>query len=428
MTKTKTLLKILLLPAVLAAASCAPVDIPPPAVTPQAADAFFIDPRTGYDAPIPAAIAPKFDTAWRWAVAGNDAEAQKRLAEILARQPGFLPATLALAAIDIRAGRYDQARTPVAEALERVPGYLAARVYEAEIAWREQKTRAALDLYRALAATPGAPAFAAERAAELQQAIFNELYAAAQAAPAAEAARLLREALALNAGAIDARILLAQKLVAQKQYEEARRELDPLLDTAADRAEVQEMLGEIEVGRGKYEEAIVRYDRLARRTKEPRYQRRLDEIKLEWNAANMPSHYRAALDSPSLTRADLATLLYWTVPAVRFAQNLPSPPIAVDIENVPGREEMIRAIAIGLYDVDQVTRRVSPYRAVTAGRLSAHLGRLLTLRGASCARGTSGDRALAACNIPDPMTGRASEDPITGREAAALLTQVAKVF
>ena len=49
--------------------------------------------------------------------------------------------------------------------------------------------------------------------------------------------------------------------LAQRQFDEARKELDPLLDTIADRPEIQEMLAEIEVGRGRFQEAIVRYDR-----------------------------------------------------------------------------------------------------------------------------------------------------------------------
>ena len=52
----------------------------------------------------------------------------------------------------------------------------------------------------------------------------------------------------------------------------------------------------------------MRLDRLARRTRDARYQRRLDEVKSEWSAANMPSHYRAALESTALTRAELAVL------------------------------------------------------------------------------------------------------------------------
>ena len=39
---------------------------------------------------------------------------------------------------------------------------------------------------------------------------------------------------------------------------------------------------------------------------------RLEEIKSEWSAANMPAHYRTALDSLAVTRSDFAVLLYWT--------------------------------------------------------------------------------------------------------------------
>lgn len=425
MTRSKTLL---LLAFALVAAGCTPPDRPAPVVTPTGSDRFLVDPRLGYDATIPPAIGAQFETAWRWAVAGDEAEALGRMAEILEKNPDFAPARLAVAALDIRAGRYDPARGAIAEALQRNPNWTAARVYEAEIAYREKQTRAAYDLYVALAADAKAPEFVKERVDELRGAMFNELFAAAQSAPDAEAVRLLREALALDAGSIDARILLAQKLLAQGQFDAARTELDPILDTAATRIEVQQMLAEIDVGRGRYQEAIVRYDRLARQTNDERYERRLEEIKMEWGAANMPAHYRTALDSTALTRAELATLLYWTVPQVRFAQNLPSPPIALDIENVDGREEVIRAMALGLYDVDPVTRRVSPNRQVTASRLYTHLVRLLQLRGAACARGLTADRVLAACGVPDPLAGRTPDATITGRETVAALQQVTKAL
>ncbi len=423
MTKSTILF---LLACALVAARCTPATAPAPVVIPTGGDQSLIDPRIGYEGTIAPATATRFDTAWRWAVAGEEAEAQRRVAEVLQRDPGFAPATLATAAIDIRAGRYDAARATVREALRRQPNWTAARVYEAEIAYREKQTRIAFDLYRGLASDPNAPGFVRERADELRDLIFNELYAEAQAAEAADAARLLREALALNPGALEARILLAQRLVAQRQFDEARQELDPLLNTAPDRAEVQEILGEIDAGRGRYQEAIVRYERLFRRTSDPRHARRLEEIKVEWSAANMPSHYRNALTSAAITRADFATLLYWTVPAVRFAQNLPTPPIAIDIQNVAGREEIIRAIALGLFEVDPVTRRVSPSRQVTASRLAVHLARVLQLRGASCARGVAQDRVLAACGVTVPT--ETPDEPVSGREAVAALQQVAKAL
>ncbi|HYR27914.1 MAG TPA: tetratricopeptide repeat protein, partial [Thermoanaerobaculia bacterium] len=249
------------------------------------------------------------------------------------------------------------------------------------------------------------------------------------AARDAEAVPLFREALAYNPAAMDVRVALSGRLVNLGQFDEARRELDPVLNTAdVDRPAVQEILAEIDVGRGRYQEAIVRYDRLARRVQEPRYTARLEQIKEQWSMANMPPQFRQALESPAITRADLAVLLYWTVPSVRFAQNLASPPIAIDIENVAGREEMIRAIALGLYDVDPVTRRVSPSRAVTASRLSAHLARVLTLRGAACARGITHDRVLNACGVADPGVTVPADATITGREAARALEQVAKAL
>lgn len=240
------------------AASCAPVDPPAPNVIPEGDDAYLIDPRTGWEGTLPPQAATRFETAWRWTMAGNEQEARTRLADVLTRHPDYTPARLAGAALDIRAGRYDDALAVVREALERDPDYLAARVYEAEIAVRRNDTRAAYDLYRAVAADPNAPAFAAGRVAQLQEALFNQTFAAAQTAGDAEAVRLLREALTLNPGAVEPRIQLAQRLVAQKEYDEARRELEPVLDAAPDRAEVQEMLAEIDFGRGRYQEAIVR--------------------------------------------------------------------------------------------------------------------------------------------------------------------------
>lgn len=412
------LTKSILVAAALVLAACTTTAPMPPMATPQGDDRYLIDPRPSLAAvTLPPAVAQKIEAAWRYALAGKDAEALRSLEGV----PEIETRTLIEAFLAIRAGRYDDARR-ILGAVD--PENLVARVYRAEIAYRERETRIAYDLYRQIVALPDAPATARERLTELEGALFNELYAAAQTAAPAEAVRLLREALTFNAGAIEPRILLSQKLVEQRQFEEARRELDPLLDTAADRPEVQEILAEIDVGRGRYQEAIVRYDRLARRTREPRYAQRLEEIKTEWSAANMPSHYRAAADSLAVTRSDFAVLLYWTVPSVRFAQNLGTPQIAVDIEGLAGREEIIRAIALGLYDVDPVTRRVSPHRTVTAARLSQLLARVLVLRGAACARGSA--TVLTSCGVTDPLATYAPDASVPGRDVRAALEQVAK--
>lgn len=418
-----------LLPAVmLVLAACATTTPPPPAVAPQGDDRYLIDPRTGSTETLAPAAASQLEAAWRYALAGNELDTQRKLAELRRKSPGSLQATLLEAFLDIRATRFEAARSAVAAVQQRDPENLPARVYLAEITLREGETRIAYDQYRAIAILPGAPPTAALRIAELEARLFNDLIAAAQGAPESESIRLLREALVFNPGAIEPRIQLAQKLVTQKQYDEGRRELEPLLNTAADRPEVQEILAEIDVGRGRYQEAIVRLDRLARRTNDPRYQQRLDAIKSEWSAANMPEHYRDALDSSAVTRADLAILLYWTVPSVRFAQNLGTPQIAVDIEDMAGREEIVRAIALGLFDVDPVTRRVNPHRTVSAGRLSQHLERVLLLRGASCARGVTQDKVLSTCRVTDLTSAFSPETTVPGRNVQRSLEQVAKAL
>lgn len=408
----------------LLAASCTPT-APAPAVTPRGDDRYLVDPRIGWGTPIPPALEKRFNAAWRFVMAGNETEARRRLSEIAGRDPGFAPAELAAAVLDIQAGRLDAALATVTSTLARHPGFLAAQIYEAELALRMKNTRVAYDLYRELSGQPNAPASVRERLTQLQESLFNELSIAAQSATPAESVRLLREALVFNPSAVEPRILLAQRLVEQGQFEEARREIDPVLTIAADRPETQAILAEVEVGRGRYQEAILRYDRLAKQTKNPLYERRLEEIKRDWRAANLPPHVRMAMNSAAVTRAELATLLYWTVPAVRFAQNVGAPTIAVDIEEIAGRDEIIRAIALGFFDVDPVTRRVTPQRVVTASRLSSFLSRVLTRRGAACAQG-AGAAVLAACSIPDPLATHEPDAPVSGRVVVAALEQIAR--
>jgi predicted Zn-dependent protease len=259
--------------AVLLIAACGTTDVLPPEVHPEGEDRYLLHPLWGRT--VPAEAANRFEAAYRHALSGNETEARRRIVAIRQRHPDLLASTHLLEAlIDIRAGRLDEALVALQRVRELEPDHPLAMVYEAEIAIRQRQTRIAWDLYRRLPTIPTA----SERLTQLNDILFNELYAAAQTAPDAEAVRLLREALIFNASAVEPRVLLAQKLVSQRSFDEARREVEPLLNASADRPDVQEILAEIDVGRGRYQEAIVRYDRLARRTKEPRHQQRLEQI------------------------------------------------------------------------------------------------------------------------------------------------------
>jgi hypothetical protein len=83
-------------------------------------------------------------------------------------------------------------------------------------------------------------------------------------------------------------------------------------------------------------------------------------------------------------------------------------------------------MALGIYQVDPVTRRVGPFAPVTTGALVRVAARLLALRGAGCAHGVGNDpqKILASCAIVDPALGAGADAPVSGRVAASVMEQV----
>jgi tetratricopeptide (TPR) repeat protein len=413
--------------ATLIAAGCAGTATPPPNTTPSAENRYLVDPRTGAPAAADASLDRRFEAAWQSFLASDYANARTRLADVTKRDAAYAPAVLLSAALDWKEGRTDTARSEIASLEQRYPDWTAPKAYEAEIALADHQTRRAWEIYRDLASHAGAPAVVRDRLSDLSTRLFDELYNSALNATDTEAIAALRQALEVSPNATAARTLLAQKLIAQKQYDEARTALDPLLNSGeVDKAPVQEALAEIEIGRGQYEQAIVRYERLARRESDPRYARRLDQVKEVWNAANMPPQFQNALASLALTRGDFAVLTYWLVPSVRFAQNVGTPPIAIDLTDVAGREEIVRAIALGVLQVDPVTRRVGPSIPMNEAQLEKFAGRLLLLRGAACARNVPAETIVQACGVT--TTAASGDAAVTGHDASVMLQQIAKVL
>jgi len=402
---------------------------PPPVTAPQGETRYLVDPRIGWNAEVLPATERRFDEAWRIFLAGEDALALARLSQI----QDYPPAVLAQAAIDIRQRNFPAAHAIIDPLLQQQPQYIAAEIYAAELDIAETHIRSAYDRYRALMDRTGVPPTVAARFSELQTRLFDQLYGAALNAAPDQAVPLLREALQVMPGASAARLLLVQKLIASRHFDDARHEIDPLLNSAAaDQPDVQEALAEIDVGRGRYQDAITRYERLTHRDATGRYARRLEEIKALFAAANLPPQVAAAMNAETITRTDLAVLAYWNVASIRFAQNVPPPPIATDITDAPGRDELIRAIALGIFQVDAVTRRVNPDQVVTGSGLARAAARILILRGAACAQpvgpAVTPDVILSACGIANPAAGPAADLPVSGQTAAGAMAQVDKAI
>jgi tetratricopeptide (TPR) repeat protein len=288
--------------------------------------------------------------------------------------------------------------------------------------------------YRDLAARDGFPERSRPRYEVFQQRWFETLFSQAIAEPDSERSiALLRQSLTVMPEARAARQLLVDKLIEAKKFDDARRQVQSLVDPARPNPpEVEAALAEIDFGKGRYQEAIARLESLARNDPAT-YAARLETVKRRWSESNMPPRYHNAIASPSITRAELAVLMYWKVPFVRFAQNLTQPPIAIDIAEVEGREEFVRALALRLFQVDPVTRAAVPYRTVGSAGFLRLAGRLLTLRGTpSCAEGIRDDndltqavRTLRACGVPLGTLNDASDVTISGKRAGEILDAVA---
>jgi len=407
------------------ASTPSPSSGPPVIPETRGEDRYLIDPRIGFDRPAPPKVETRFESGWRAFQAGDNAAARMVFDQIRKAHPEYLPAILGIAAIDIRDGHFDRASMTVERAQTKVSSYTAAEVYTAEIAVRQNQLKRAYDIYSGLSTQIAVPDIVKDRYADIRERYFEDLSANARAATGPDANRILREALTINPAARDLRMQLVRNLLAQKNWDEARTTLDPLVNTEANKSDVQESLAEIEVGRGQYEQAIQRYEMLSKRDRDPRYSNRLNELKERWNEENMPPQFRKAIESEVATRADLAVLLYWKLASIRFAQNVGTPPIAIDVENATGREEIVRAIALGILQVDPVTRRVGPNSPVSAAALTRYAARVLVTRGAPCAHGTTDAHStLTACHVSDIVATLPPDEPVSGRVVSDVVDEI----
>lgn len=437
MTGTNRATLILCTLALLSAVRCSTTKTQPPSPdTVESAPAeSFIDPRIGFVEPTSKSNLRRFDRAWNDFRAGQLDAARTQFEELRRREPQFAPATLGISAVAIQRQDLLAAQTLIDEVLASNPQWATAQIYRAELLVAKDDLRAAVGAYREVMTDPSFTVASRERMREIERALFDSLVAQARDQPDPQAVVLLREALNLMPRQPETRLLLVDRLIVMKRWDEARRDLDPLfVDGMGDRVEVQEDLVRIDVGRGKYQEAIARLERLAR-TDPERYTTQLEEIKREWNLANLPLQFRRAFESEAINRSDLAVLLYWAVSSVRFPVSVGETPIAVDISEGPGREELARAMSLRLLGVDPATREVGPYRLVTAGQFVRVIGRVLALKpGLKCVQAVAersdsvrGPRLFESCGLS--LEGFQDPDAlVAGRDAVRTIEKLEKVM
>lgn len=408
---------------------------PPPAERPglDAAPFAFRDPRDGAPLPAPAGRDAKALDAALGAVRRGDGAGAEKALSVRRKAGSEEPPALALARLylALARGERDEPRAELARRTAASPTWVAAVEAEADLAAAEGRSADALERYRTLARLVPSDRRAQARVEEFRALVAASKRQEAESALAAgdlDAARRSAHALLqLEPASVSGLLLLSRSAAAGGKAEdawtwarEARRR------APADRT-VAAFAGETAAKAGRWADAAAIFEELA--ASDPAFVAQAEEARLEFRIQNLPEAARTAANSVRLTRAQLATLLWWAVPEFREALVPPGVEIAVDVVDRPDRTALVRAIGLGYLSVSPETHRVGAETALTREALAGAARRVALLAG----RG----RTPAGCLGPDPPIpaqlsecGILSETPtrnVTGREALRALEKAARL-
>ncbi|HZF07822.1 MAG TPA: hypothetical protein VFE33_03440 [Thermoanaerobaculia bacterium] len=393
---------------------------------------YLLDPLEGYAAAISPERRERIARAHRELIEEADPaaiEAARSLARDLAQgDPEFPPAKVLAAQADFVAAEPGERKEIVALLLpvgDAIPTYTASQMVLGRAAELGGDLPLAYAAYRAVAAKN---ALALRRAGELHpravEIVGNRLRAALAGNDLDAAGRELT-LLQAWAPAEAATFEAARALAVAKG--DRRAELAAIQGLAerrpADR-EILERRSELELAVGDPAVGLKIIQSLAdKNPQDPQIAARLGAAKFLWRLSLLPAKVREVAAKPELNRADLAVLLFWLVPEVRYGK--PSEGrIATDVLDHPQREEIVRVVNLGLIEVDETLHRFSPgapLRRVTALK---SIVRLLSRYGTPPA--CLGDQrstceAAQRCGLLPEDEDCQSSDPLSGADVVELL-------
>jgi len=164
---------------------------------------------------------------------------------------------------------------------------------------------------------------------------------------------------------------------------------------------------------------------------DPALAEKLAAAKFRWRLSLLPQTVRDVAARPELTRADLATLLYWLIPQVRYAK--PSGGrIATDALDHPQRDEIVRVVNLGLIDFDETLHRFSPGAPARRGTALRALVRVLQSFGGGACLGGDGSREpcdlAARCDLLPPDDDCRPGEALAGSDAVEMIRRALKLL
>jgi tetratricopeptide (TPR) repeat protein len=131
----------------------------------------------------------------------------------------------------------------------------------------------------------------------------------------------------------------------------------------------------------------------------------LRRAKLRWRLSVMPDYVHEAMNSPDLSRAQLAVILVRLAPKVESMAG-GQVPLLSDIMTLPSQAEILTATRLGLVDCDELLHRFHPHRQVTALEARTAVENLVQLLGVGEPRWCTFDSGTRPCvKFVDPVSG-----------------------
>lgn len=409
---------------------CASAKPPAPAVVLSTSDApYIVQPFDGYPLTVDREREARVNAAWSALMAGGDPRATLQIArELLVDDPGFHPGQVVAAAAELVLRDPDAIVRRLSPVQAELPAYTASALLLGRSFELTGDPAGAYAVFHVAQNT-----FAAQRAAALLPDAVRELADRVEDAlgrnhveDAESQLRLMRawaprdEATLIAARAVAvARGDAGAELVAVRSLNERHPEDRGLSER---RGDLEAVVGDAKVGMQIFE-ALLHGEPGNSRIAE-----KLARVRFHWRMQLLPASVREVARHAQLSRGELALLLYWLLPDVRYGQ-ASSVRIATDVLESPYREEIVRVMNQGLLDLDEALHRFGADRAATRPEASAALLRVLARGGhAAClstfAGAISRDSACdlaASCALIAASTDCVPPVPLSGGTAIEMI-------
>ena len=391
---------------------------------------FLVDPLTGYPRQADPERQDRIQAAHRALLTASDREGALETAEELLREdPGFAPAQVLVAQVELGEGSFAKAVERLLPVSDEMPQYVASQLVLGRAAEQAGDVPLAYSAYREIAPRnqrafqkvgelhPRALEIVSNRLQEaLRQSRWDEAeqHLSLLRAWAPSEVRTLEgaRALAVSRGDRIAELAAVKELAAQRPGERALIER---------RAELELAVGDPGAGLQIFQNLA------AENPRDPELAEKLAAAKFRWRMSLLPRHVQDVASKPELTKADFAVLLYWLVPNVRYGR--PSAGrIATDVLEHPHQEEIVRVVNLGLMDVDQTLHRFSPGSPARRSTALRSLVLVLSRFGQklSCLGGKGPCETAASCGLIPPEEECRATAALTGGEAVELIRRTLK--